>query len=60
VQLPGQRGYGMTSRMFSMPVQNRMRRSNPSPKPECTAQQGWHSRCHQIGYMDWTILGVIN
>eukprot|EP00960_Hanusia_phi_P071704 767612-Hanusia_phi.AAC.3 len=33
---PGQRGKGMTSRMFSMPVQKRMRRSKPRPKPECT------------------------
>ena len=30
---PGHLGKGMTSRMFSMPVANRMRRSKPRPKP---------------------------
>ena len=33
--LPGWRGKGMTSRMFSTPVQNCTSRSNPSPKPAC-------------------------
>jgi hypothetical protein len=31
--LPGQRGNGMTSRMFSMPVTYMMRRSKPRPNP---------------------------
>jgi hypothetical protein len=33
--LPGWRGNGITSRMFSTPVQNCTSRSNPNPKPAC-------------------------
>src|SRR5690606_10073702 len=32
---PGVRGYGMTSRMFAMPVAYWMARSSPSPNPAC-------------------------
>ena len=46
--LPGNRGNGITSRMFSTPVTYCTSRSNPSPKPACgTEPYRRRSRYHQ-------------
>lgn len=44
----GVRGNGITSRMFCIPVTNRMSRSNPSPKPACGQEPNLRvSRYHE-------------